>query len=162
MATGFGSLFLLGLAKEQQLWNVPKWVLGLTTFLTFGSYAIGIAYGLLSASWDKKRKGSLPGLEEAKQNWVVVWEEEEEDHNPCAWWVKGQSRDYHLVSFAGLMSGLTLGLMSLSLVDLEVLVKAGSPQRPQEFRSLSYKFLDYVHVFSKEIFLLVTNLEYTN
>lgn len=33
-----------------------------------------------------------------------------------------------LVCFAGLMSGLTLGLMSLSLVDLEVLVKAGQPQ----------------------------------
>lgn len=32
-----------------------------------------------------------------------------------------------LVGFAGLMSGLTLGLMSLSLVDLEVLVKAGKP-----------------------------------
>ncbi|OMO86978.1 hypothetical protein CCACVL1_09353 [Corchorus capsularis] len=33
-----------------------------------------------------------------------------------------------LVSFAGLMSGLTLGLMSLSLVDLEVVIKAGPPQ----------------------------------
>ncbi|XP_037426515.1 DUF21 domain-containing protein At2g14520-like isoform X1 [Triticum dicoccoides] len=33
-----------------------------------------------------------------------------------------------LVMFAGLMSGLTLGLMSLSLVDLEVLAKAGTPQ----------------------------------
>ncbi|KAL5746420.1 hypothetical protein ACOSP7_027566 [Xanthoceras sorbifolium] len=33
-----------------------------------------------------------------------------------------------LVCFAGLMSGLTLGLMSLSLVDLEVLMKAGLPQ----------------------------------
>ena len=33
-----------------------------------------------------------------------------------------------LVLFAGLMSGLTLGLMSLSLVDLEVLAKAGTPQ----------------------------------
>ncbi|XP_078178201.1 DUF21 domain-containing protein At2g14520-like isoform X1 [Carex rostrata] len=32
-----------------------------------------------------------------------------------------------LVLFAGLMSGLTLGLMSLSLVDLEVLAKAGQP-----------------------------------
>ncbi|CAL1404851.1 unnamed protein product [Linum trigynum] len=32
-----------------------------------------------------------------------------------------------LVAFAGLMSGLTLGLMSLSLVDLEVLIKAGQP-----------------------------------
>lgn len=33
-----------------------------------------------------------------------------------------------LVSFAGLMSGLTLGLMSLSQVDLEILAKAGQPQ----------------------------------
>jgi metal transporter CNNM len=33
-----------------------------------------------------------------------------------------------LVVFAGLMSGLTLGLMSLSLVDLEVLAKSGTPQ----------------------------------
>ncbi|KAJ4747355.1 CBS domain protein (DUF21) [Rhynchospora pubera] len=33
-----------------------------------------------------------------------------------------------LVAFAGLMSGLTLGLMSLSLVDLEVLSKSGTPQ----------------------------------
>lgn len=33
--------------------------------------------------------------------------------------------------FAGLMSGLTLGLMSLSLVDLEVLSKAGTPKDKQ-------------------------------
>ncbi|KAJ9545873.1 hypothetical protein OSB04_025580 [Centaurea solstitialis] len=33
-----------------------------------------------------------------------------------------------LVAFAGLMSGLTLGLMSLSLLDLEVLIKAGQPK----------------------------------
>lgn len=33
-----------------------------------------------------------------------------------------------LVLFAGIMSGLTLGLMSLSLVDLEVLTKAGQPE----------------------------------
>lgn len=32
-----------------------------------------------------------------------------------------------LVCFAGSMSGLTLGLMSLSLVDLEVLAKSGTP-----------------------------------
>lgn len=34
---------------------------------------------------------------------------------------------FFLVLFAGLMSGLTLGLMSLSLVDLEVLAKSGTP-----------------------------------
>ncbi|GFY86163.1 methyltransferase, putative [Actinidia rufa] len=33
-----------------------------------------------------------------------------------------------LVMFAGLMAGLTLGLMSLGLVDLEVLMKSGRPQ----------------------------------
>jgi metal transporter CNNM len=32
-----------------------------------------------------------------------------------------------LVLFAGLMSGLTLGLMSMSQVELEVLVKSGTP-----------------------------------
>ena len=32
-----------------------------------------------------------------------------------------------LVLFAGMMSGLTLGLMSLSLVDLEVLAQSGTP-----------------------------------
>ncbi|ESQ43235.1 hypothetical protein EUTSA_v10013346mg [Eutrema salsugineum] len=34
---------------------------------------------------------------------------------------------FALVAFAGLMSGLTLGLMSLSLVELEVIIKAGGP-----------------------------------
>ncbi|CAN8302799.1 unnamed protein product [Cochlearia groenlandica] len=33
-----------------------------------------------------------------------------------------------LVAFAGLMAGLTLGLMSLALVDLEVLIKSGLPR----------------------------------
>lgn len=32
-----------------------------------------------------------------------------------------------LVLFAGLMSGLTLGLMSMSLMELEVLAKSGTP-----------------------------------
>ncbi|KAK4271367.1 hypothetical protein QN277_020071 [Acacia crassicarpa] len=36
-----------------------------------------------------------------------------------------------LVVFAGMMSGLTLGLMSLSLVDLEVLAKSGTPKDRQ-------------------------------
>ncbi|KAH7557698.1 hypothetical protein JRO89_XS11G0205000 [Xanthoceras sorbifolium] len=47
-----------------------------------------------------------------------------------------------LVCFAGLMSGLTLGLMSLSLVDLEVLMKAGLPQdRKNAVSPRSFKFL---------------------
>ena len=42
-----------------------------------------------------------------------------------------------LVIFAGLMSGLTLGLMSLSLVDLEVLAKSGTPQDRKHAGSFS-------------------------
>lgn len=33
-----------------------------------------------------------------------------------------------LLSFAGITSGLALGLLSLNQVDLEVLIKAGQPQ----------------------------------
>lgn len=33
-----------------------------------------------------------------------------------------------LVSFAGIASGLALGLLSFSQVDLEVLIKSGQPQ----------------------------------
>lgn len=45
-----------------------------------------------------------------------------------------------LVLFAGLMSGLTLGLMSLSLVDLEVLMKSGTPKDRKHAGMLSYLF----------------------
>lgn len=46
-----------------------------------------------------------------------------------------------LVSFAGLMSGLTLGLMSLSLVDLEVLMKAGQPEDRKNAGHYNYNHL---------------------
>lgn len=43
--------------------------------------------------------------------------------------------------FAGLMSGLTLGLMSMSLVDLEVLAKSGTPKdRIYAGRDLKFHF----------------------
>ena len=47
-----------------------------------------------------------------------------------------------LVLFAGLMSGLTLGLMSLSLVDLEVLAKSGTPKHRKHAGILTF-FLDF-------------------
>lgn len=50
-----------------------------------------------------------------------------------------------LVIFAGLMSGLTLGLMSLSLVDLEVLAKSGTSHRDRKHAgnfSLSCAFVE--------------------
>lgn len=49
-----------------------------------------------------------------------------------------------LVLFAGLMSGLTLGLMSMSLVDLEVLAKSGTPN--------DRKYAGTVYPFSRFFF----------
>lgn len=45
-----------------------------------------------------------------------------------------------LVIFAGLMAGLTLGLMSLGLVDLEVLIKSGRPQDRIHAGTISLSF----------------------
>jgi len=42
------------------------------------------------------------------------------------WWIYGGISVF-LVCFAGIMSGLTLGLMSLGLMDLEVLQRSGTP-----------------------------------
>ncbi|CDO98988.1 unnamed protein product [Coffea canephora] len=43
-----------------------------------------------------------------------------------AWWFIYAGISCFLVLFAGIMSGLTLGLMSLSLVDLEILERSGT------------------------------------
>ena len=51
-----------------------------------------------------------------------------------------------LVCFAGIMSGLTLGLMSLSLVDLEILERSGSPsEKKQAGRYLSISISKSLH-----------------
>lgn len=55
-----------------------------------------------------------------------------------------------LVCFAGLMSGLTFGLMSLSLVD-ELLVKVGKPEdrknaSEQRFFDLIKNFMLYISI----------------
>lgn len=41
-------------------------------------------------------------------------------------WLVDAAISFALVVFAGLMSGLTLGLMSLDVVDLEVLQRSGT------------------------------------
>ena len=56
-----------------------------------------------------------------------------------------------LVVFAGLMSGLTLGLMSLSLVDLEVLAKSGSP-KDRKHAGI------YIYIYTHGYFLLFIDL----
>lgn len=41
-----------------------------------------------------------------------------------------------LVLFAGLMSGLTLGLLSMDIVDLEVLIRSGNPQEQRRAKKI--------------------------
>jgi metal transporter CNNM len=42
------------------------------------------------------------------------------------WWWAYAGVSAFLVLFAGIMSGLTLGLMSLGIVDLEILLRSGT------------------------------------
>ncbi|KAK9672045.1 hypothetical protein RND81_12G072400 [Saponaria officinalis] len=48
------------------------------------------------------------------------------------WWIIYAGVSCLLVLFAGIMSGLTLGLMSLSLVDLEILQRSGNPSEKKQ------------------------------
>lgn len=48
------------------------------------------------------------------------------------WWFVYAGVSCFLVLFAGIMSGLTLGLMSLGLVDLEVLQRSGTPAEKKQ------------------------------
>jgi hypothetical protein len=55
-------------------WSVPDWLPFITSFLTFGSAALGISYGIMSTSWDPMRDGSFLGWTEAQKNWPVFWQ----------------------------------------------------------------------------------------
>ncbi|KAL3524324.1 hypothetical protein ACH5RR_017158 [Cinchona calisaya] len=79
LVAGIFILQVFGTIKEQNLWDVPIWLPFLTTFITFGASALGIAYGTLSTSWDPEREGSFLGFEEAQKNWVDMWKEEDDD-----------------------------------------------------------------------------------
>jgi hypothetical protein len=48
------------------------------------------------------------------------------------WWFIYIGLSAFFVIFAGIMSGLTLGLMSLGLVDLEILQRSGSPTEKKQ------------------------------
>ncbi|CAH2079270.1 unnamed protein product [Thlaspi arvense] len=48
------------------------------------------------------------------------------------WWVIYACVSCFLVLFAGIMSGLTLGLMSLGLVELEILQRSGTPNEKKQ------------------------------
>ncbi|XP_073032017.1 uncharacterized protein PAM68-like [Primulina eburnea] len=78
LLTGFASLQAFSIIKEQKLWDVPIWLPYLTTLITFGASALGIAFGSLSTSLDPDEEGSILGLEQFEKNWTEVWKEEDE------------------------------------------------------------------------------------
>ncbi|XP_021844196.1 DUF21 domain-containing protein At4g14240 isoform X2 [Spinacia oleracea] len=67
------------------------------------------------------------------------------------WWWFYAGLCIVFVLFAGLMSGLTLGLMSFNLVDLEILARSGTPTQQQQAASI-------LPIVKKQHQLLVTLL----
>lgn len=76
MASGVALLNVYDALKRGGGAEVPSWVQLLTILLSFGTSALGIAYGTLSASWDPEKEGSLLGVDEAWTNWPELWKEE--------------------------------------------------------------------------------------
>jgi hypothetical protein len=75
MASGVALLNLYESLKNNKV-EVPSWLSLLTILVSFGTSALGIAYGTLSASWDLEKEGSLLGIKEARANWPVLRAEE--------------------------------------------------------------------------------------
>lgn len=73
-AVGIAFFCLYYYLKAVKKVDVPEWLPLFTSLLTFGSSGAGISYGVLSASWDPKREGSVLGWKEAQLNWPVFWE----------------------------------------------------------------------------------------
>ncbi|XP_020184595.1 uncharacterized protein [Aegilops tauschii subsp. strangulata] len=81
MASGVALLNVYDALKRGGGAEVPSWVQLLTILLSFGTSALGIAYGTLSASWDPEKEGSLLGVDEARTNWPELWKEEIDKDN---------------------------------------------------------------------------------
>ncbi|PRW33988.1 hypothetical protein C2E21_7297 [Chlorella sorokiniana] len=67
----FGGILLFPLfyyLKVKQGLDLPNWVAYLTSSITFGGGLLGITYGIMSASWDPRREGSLLGWTEFQAN----------------------------------------------------------------------------------------------
>ncbi|PSC76318.1 hypothetical protein C2E20_0864 [Micractinium conductrix] len=54
--------------KIKQEIDLPNWVAYVSSSLTFGGGLLGISYGIMSASWDPRREGSLLGWTEFQAN----------------------------------------------------------------------------------------------
>ncbi|XP_074569832.1 DUF21 domain-containing protein At4g14240-like isoform X2 [Curcuma longa] len=84
--------------------------------------AVGRGMVMLVAAAAEARGGASNGGGET----VAVLQEAEDIPFGTPWWYVDAGVSCLLVLFAGIMSGLTLGLMSLGLVDLEILQRSGT------------------------------------
>ncbi|XP_050236492.1 protein PAM68, chloroplastic [Mercurialis annua] len=54
--------------------DVPMWIPVMVSFIFYGAALVGVSYGIVSASWDPMREGSVLGWNEAQKNWPVFWQ----------------------------------------------------------------------------------------
>ena len=66
------------------------------------------------------------------------------------WWWISAGISVFLVLFAGIMSGLTLGLMSLGLMDLDVLQQSGTDEEKEQ--ACMFPFTVTIRIFSPLVF----------
>ncbi|CAN6302171.1 unnamed protein product [Urochloa humidicola] len=74
LALGVGFFPLFYYLKAVRKVDVPTWIPFGVSFVFFGAALLGVSYGIVSASWDPAREGSLLGWNEARRNWPVFWE----------------------------------------------------------------------------------------
>lgn len=78
---------------------------------------------------------ALAGMAVTTKAAFVVDSQDIEFGNP--WWFVYAGISCFLVLFAGIMSGLTLGLMSLGLVELEILQRSGTSTEKRQAGSIT-------------------------
>ena len=52
--------------------DLPVWSVYLVQSVSFGGGLLGITYGIVSASWDPRREGSLLGIDELRANLPIL------------------------------------------------------------------------------------------
>ncbi|XP_006656932.1 protein PAM68, chloroplastic-like [Oryza brachyantha] len=74
LAVGVGFFPAFYYLKTVAKVDVPTWIPFGVSFVFFGAALLGVSYGIVSASWDPSREGSLLGWSEARRNWPVFWD----------------------------------------------------------------------------------------
>ncbi|EER92804.1 protein PAM68, chloroplastic [Sorghum bicolor] len=74
LALGVGFFPVFYYLKAVAKVDVPTWIPFGVSFVFFGAALAGVSYGIVSASWDPAREGSLLGWNEARRNWPVFWD----------------------------------------------------------------------------------------